>query len=71
MDDSTTTSGATTSVEFYLPGTFQFSHGPGRIERYLRRTFGRRDGEDRPTVVVGGREFYLPGTPDVRPAHSR
>ena len=71
MDDSTTTSGATAYREFYLPGTFQFGHGPGRIERFLRRTFGRRDGEDRPTVVVGGREFYLPGTPDVRPVTRR
>jgi len=71
MDDTTTISGATTSVEFYLPGTFQFGHGPGRIERFLRRAFGRHDEEDRPTIVVGGRQFYLPATPNVRPAHDR
>ena len=71
MDDSPSSSGATATVEFYLPATFQFRNEPGRIERFFRRTFGRRDGEDRPTVVVGGREFYLPGTPDVRPATRR
>ena len=71
MDDSPSTSGATATVEFYLPATFQFRNEPGRIERFLRRTFGRNDGEDRPTIVVGGRQFYLPATPNVRPAHNR
>jgi len=71
MDTHSSTSSANDRVEFYLPATFQFGHGPGRIERFLRRAFGRHDGEDRPTIVVGGRQFYLPATPDVRPAHNR
>jgi len=71
MDDSSTTSGATASREFYLPATFQFSHGPGLIERFLGRLVGPRGSEERPTIQTNDSEFYLPATPDVRPAHGR
>ena len=59
-----------TTVEFYLPATFQFRHGPGRIERFLRRAFASRDEMGRSPTGSTGREFYLPGTPDVRRARS-
>ena len=71
MDDSPSTSGATATVEFYLPATFQFRNEPGRIERFLGRIFLREDEEDRPTAVTGSREFYLPATPNVRPTTRR
>lgn len=71
MDDSSSISGTNASVEFYLPSTFQFGRGPGRIERLLVRAFGRHDDGERSLVQPSGREFYLPGTPDVRPARGR
>ena len=71
MDSYTSTRGSDETVEFYLPGTFQFGRGPGRIERFLRRAFGSHGGVDRSDAGAVGMEFYLPATPDVRPAKSR
>lgn len=71
MGELPTISSADDPVEFYLPATFQFGRGAGRVERFLRRAFGNRDEIDRPTVDSHGPEFYLPATPDVEPAKSR
>lgn len=71
MDDSTPISEADETSEFYLPGTFQFGHGPGRLERFLGRVFRDRREAERPVVDSLAPEFYLPGTPDVRPSKSR
>lgn len=67
METIHTTSDANRTVEFYLPGTFQFSREPGRIERFLGRILRNRDAAELPTVDAGGREFYLPGTPSPGP----
>ena len=61
----TTEAGRT--VEFYLPATFQFSPGPGRIERFLGRFLAGRDLGERPTAETESQGFYLPGTPSSRP----
>lgn len=65
MDTTQPTSGATR--EFYLPGTFQFTRSPGRIERIVGRLFQDRDETELQTVETGGRDFYLPATPRVGP----
>lgn len=64
METTHSISDANGTVEFYLPGTFQFSKDPGRIERFVRRLL-RDEGVPMPsTSGSDGHEFYLPGTHD-------
>jgi len=69
------TTDETTTREFYLPATFQFSHGPGFVERLLLRLTARADELPvRPATEEPAYNFYMPGTtrdgvarPGVRP----
>ena len=54
------------TVEFYLPGTFQFAGSPGRIERFLTRHLRSHDADVPAVGSARTTAFYLPATPGVR-----
>lgn len=71
METTHSESDAYSAAEFYLPGTFQFSGRPGRIERLLGRVLRDRTSTVQRAVDAGGNEFYLPATPAFRRHGSR
>ena len=62
MDTKHSSSDANRPIEFYLPGTFQFTAAPGRIERFLTRLMRER-GTPVPTTTSSGSDgVTLPGS---------
>ena len=63
MNDNQSVLDEPSTVEFYLPATFQFSREPGRIERFFARLIHQQGAMTEPaptqSVLPG---FYLPAT---------
>lgn len=62
MDETSSVRRIELSTEFYLPATFQFGRGPGRIERFLRARLGSRDTGVRVVTSEDADRLSLPAT---------